>query len=440
MWTGGKRANAECRAYPKMDLSRSGKRFADNRGDLHTRHRRTVKGRVCADSFATDESQCGGSILVAAEVAGSTQPPVIPVADSTDEAEILQASIKAGSVAQIVVAVIAVIGLIYLLKVVLVTTLASVLMAFILEPIVGGLVRIRVPRVAAALFAVALMVGLAGGLTSFFYGRAVDFARQLPKYSGKIRSTLADLREQTNQIEESTRSVIASPRTGKAPLAVEVQEAPGLSRVISAGGGTLGEVVLAITFVPFLVYFMLTWKDHAHSTTVKLFPKEHRLVAHRTVGRISAMIRSFIVGNVLVGLINALVSGIVFWRLGIPYFYFLGIISGFASLVPNLGVFLALLPPLAGGIGLLTKSGVGIVVVTVVGLHVLSMNVLFPKIVGKRLRLNPLAITLSLLFWAWIWGAMGLILAVPLVGATKIICDYVDPLRGRRLARRLSGM
>ncbi len=368
--------------------------------------------------------------LVAAEVAGSTQPAVIPVADSTDEAEILQASIKAGSVAQIVVAVIAVIGLIYLLKVVLVTTLASVLMAFILEPIVGGLVRIRVPRVAAALFAVALMLGLAGGLTSFFYGRAVDFARELPKYSGKIRSTLADLREQTNQIEESTRSVIASPRVGKAPLAVEVQEAPGLSRVISAGGGTLGEVVLAVTFVPFLVYFMLTWKDHAHSTTVRLFPKEHRLVAHRTVGRISAMIRSFIVGNVLVGLINALVSGIVFWRLGIPYFYFLGIISGFASLVPNLGVFLALLPPLAGGIGLLNKSGVGIVVVTVVGLHVLSMNVLFPKIVGKRLRLNPLAITLSLLFWAWIWGAMGLILAVPLVGATKIICDYVDPLRG----------
>ena len=374
--------------------------------------------------------EIGNQPLVAAEQAGSAQPADIPVMEPTDDAEVLQASIKAGSVAQIVVAVIAVIGLIYLLKLVLVTTFASLLLAFILEPLVSGLCRIRVPRAAGALFAVVLLVALAGGLTSFFYGRAVDFARQLPKYSGKIRSTLADLREQTHQIEESTRSVIAPPRVGKAPLAVEVQEAPGLSRVISESGGTLAEVLLAITFVPFLVYFMLTWKDHAHSTTVKLFPKEHRLAAHRTVGRISEMIRSFIVGNVLVGLINALISGIVFWRLGIPYFYFLGIISGFASLVPNLGVFLALLPPLAGGMGLLNKSGVGIVVITVVGLHVLSMNVLFPKIVGKRLRLNPLAITLSLLFWAWIWGAMGLILAVPLVGATKIICDYVDPLRG----------
>jgi predicted PurR-regulated permease PerM len=192
----------------------------------------------------------------------------------------------------------------------------------------------------------------------------------------------------------------------------------------------LGEALLAITFVPFPVYFMLTWKDHAHSATVRLFPKEHRLVAHRTVGRISAMIRSFIAGNVLIGLISALVSAIVFWRLGLPYFYFLGVISGFASLVPYIGVFLALLPPLAGGIGIVSGRGVLLILLTVVGLHLLALNILYPKIVGKRLRLNPLAITLSLLFWAWIWGAMGLILAVPIVGATKIICDYIDPLRG----------
>jgi predicted PurR-regulated permease PerM len=349
---------------------------------------------------------------------------------NAEDAEILQASIKAGSVAQIVVAVIAVIGLIYLLKLVLVTTLSSVLLAFVLEPLVSRLARIRIPRAVGALLAVALMVGLAGGLTYFFYSRAVDFAAQLPKYSSKIRSSLADLRAQTSKIEESTRSVIASPNAGKPPMAVEIREAPGLSNLISAGTGTLGEVLLAISFMPFLVYFMLTWKDHAHSSTVRLFPKEHRLVAHRTVGRISTMIRSFIAGNFLVGLVSAAISTIVFWRLGIPYFYFLGVISGFVSLIPYLGVFLALLPPLAAGMGVVNKTGVGITLLTVIGLHLLSMNVLYPKIVGKRLRLNPLAVALSLLFWAWIWGAMGLVLAVPLVGATKIVCDYVDPLRG----------
>ena len=129
---------------------------------------------------------------------------------------------------------------------------------------------------------------------------------------------------------------------------------------------------------------------HAHASTVRLFPKEHRLIAHRTVGRISTMIRSFIAGNVLVGLVSAVLSTVVFWRIGIPYFYFLGVISGFVSLVPYLGVFLALLPPLAAGMGVVDKKGVGIILITVVGLHVLSMNVLIPG------RSRPLKIQLML--------------------------------------------
>jgi len=136
-------------------------------------------------------------------------------AAAIDEAEILQASIKAGSVAQIVIAAIAVIGLIYLLKLVMVTTLFSILLAFVLEPLVGQLCRIRVPRAAGALLAVSLMVGMAGGLTYFFYGRAVDFATQLPKYSGKIRLAVADLREQTNRIEDSARAVMPHPTPGR---------------------------------------------------------------------------------------------------------------------------------------------------------------------------------------------------------------------------------
>ena len=90
---------------------------------------------------------------------------------------------------------------------------------------------------------------------------------------------------------------------------------------------------------------------------------------------------------------------------------------------------LGILPPLAGGIGVLTHTGIVIVVATVLVVHLVTMNVLYPKMVGRGAQLNPLAVTLSLLFWAWIWGAMGLVLAIPIVGATKIIFDHVDSLR-----------
>jgi predicted PurR-regulated permease PerM len=125
----------------------------------------------------------------------------------------------------------------------------------------------------------------------------------------------------------------------------------------------------------------------------------------------------------------SVVSMAVFGFLGLPYFYFLGVISGFLSLMPYLGVILAAIPPLAAGLGTLRETGLVLIIVTVLGLHLFSMNVLYPKVIGKRLQLNPLLVTISLLVWGWIWGALGLVLAVPVMGAIKIICDHVNSLR-----------
>jgi predicted PurR-regulated permease PerM len=147
------------------------------------------------------------------------------------------------------------------------------------------------------------------------------------------------------------------------------------------------------------------------------------------MGQISLMMRSFITGNFIVGVFIGICSLVVFGFLKLPYFYFLGFISGFLSLVPYLGVALALIPPLTAGLGNLSTSGLVIIFVTVFGLHVISMNVLYPKVIGKRLQLNPLLVTMGLLIWGFIWGAMGLILAVPILGALKIICDHVPNLR-----------
>src|SRR6266404_9953389 len=107
---------------------------------------------------------------VSGSPSNAAQPAIVPASEG--EAEVLHASIKAGSVAQIVVAVIAVVGLIYLLKLVMVTTLSAMLLAFILEPLVSGLNRLHIPRPAGALLAVVLTLALAGALSYFFYQRA----------------------------------------------------------------------------------------------------------------------------------------------------------------------------------------------------------------------------------------------------------------------------
>ncbi len=364
-------------------------------------------------------AQNGDTVVLPAETAAAME----------EEHEILHASIRAASVGQLVVATVAVIGLFYLAKIVLVTVLTAVLIAFMLEPIVNGLGRLKVPRPVGALITVLLLLSVSGALTYFFYNRVVAFSNELPKYSEEVRGVISKVTSKTRKIEENTSKLLQPADKGKNAVPVQVQQAPGVLHLIAGGAGMVGNLLLSLGFIPFLVYFMLSWQEHARRATVQLFPKEHRITAHRTLGRISSMIRSFIIGNLVVGLVNSTVSAIVFWQLGISYWYFIGIISGFVSVIPYLGIVLAVVPPLASGIGVLDRSGVLLVIAAVFVLHLVSMNVLYPKLVGRRVQLNPLAVSLGLLFWSWIWGAMGLLLAVPIVAATKIICDHVDSLR-----------
>jgi len=200
------------------------------------------------------------------------------------------------------------------------------------------------------------------------------------------------------------------------------------SWIINSFGG-ITEVVLSFAFIPFLTYFMLTWRDRARDKTVRLFDQQHQHKVHVTLGGIAEMLKAFLVGNLMCGLFMAAVTTVVFGLMGVPYFYFLGLISGFLSLLPYLGVILAIVPPIIAGLGKLSDTQMIGIVVMVVGLHVFAINVIFPKMIGSRLKLNPLVVTIALLIWGWIWGAVGLILAIPITGAMKIVFDHVESLR-----------
>ena len=340
----------------------------------------------------------------------------------------LDKAIRAASIAQIVIATAIVLAICYIAKLVLITLLVSVLLAFVLEPIVTWLERFRVPRPAGSFIALLLLLGVVYAGTYFFYNRAVSFMQELPKYSHKFQGVFSHLKQQTAQLEKTTANILPSDTRAKNVVPVSVQDNGG-SSLITRHLATVTEIGAMVAFIPFLIYFMLSWQEHVRTKTVQLFREEHRSTAYVTLGQISLMLRSFIAGNFIIGLFIGIGSMVVFGFLGLPYFYFLGLISGFLSLVPYLGVLLALLPPLAAGLGALNLTSFIIIGVTVFGLHIFAMNVLYPKVLGKRLQLNPLVVSIGLLIWGWMWGAMGLVLAVPIMGAVKIICDHVSSLR-----------
>jgi predicted PurR-regulated permease PerM len=314
-----------------------------------------------------------------------------------------------------------VLGLCYWGELVLAVMLVSVLLAFILAPVVELLMRLRLPRGVAAVIAVLLLLTIVAGVVSYSYNQAAIFLQDLPKYTSKIRAEMMSFRKKAEPFE-----VLNS---GQEKGVINVRAATNWTDILTRGFGSVGQSLLAATFVPFLVYFMLTWQQHVRSATVMLFPLENRHTVYVTLGLISAMIRSFMVGNLLIGLFIGTVSTAVFAGLHLPFFYFVGFISGFLSLIPYLGILLALAPPVFVGIGYMDSGALLTIIVTVLGLHLIALNVLYPKFLGNRLQLNPLAVTMALLLWAWLWGAMGLLLAIPLTAAMKIVFDHVESLR-----------
>ncbi|MFB3815930.1 MAG: AI-2E family transporter [Terriglobales bacterium] len=335
---------------------------------------------------------------------------------------------------EVIIAIVVVLVSIYYAKLPLVTLLVSILLAFMLAPIVDFLQRLRVPRSIGATLALTLFLAAIGGLFYLSYNRAQAFMQDLPRYRGEIRRMISQIERRAEGIQRSAAEVLSEPQQQQQQQkqqqnAIRVQQSSSWTQWITQSLGPITEIIFAASFVPFLTYFMLTWQEHVRASTVMLFRIEHRNTAYVTLGLISSMIRSFIVGNVLVGLFMSGVSVVVFGILGVPYFYFLGVISGFLSLIPYLGVIVAMLPPMIVSLGRLHSGGFIIIAVTVVGLHLFALNVLYPKFLGSRLQLNPLAVTLFLLFWGWLWGAMGLILAVPITGALKIILDHVESMR-----------
>ena len=353
-----------------------------------------------------------------------------------------------------------VIAILYLGRLFFITSLIALTIAFILEPFVALLMRIRFPRSLASFvvcsFALALLYVIGLGA----YSQLVGLYDELPKYGQRIGELVDGIQQRITAMEDQTYKVVVparqrqeeerrrqqeqalaaakkgkkgsqpvQPQPGAIPEVRIHEESTPIGDYIYSRLSSVYQVLLMSSFIPFLVYFMLSWRDHINRSFLQFFHGEDRLVAARSVQGIADMVRAFVVGNFVLGLLLAVLSSTLFWVLRVPYPMLVGPLSGVLSLVPYIGLPLAMIPPLFAALPLNAVPVYVLVVMTVAMLHLVALNVLYPKIVGSRVHLNPLVVTFSLMIWGFLWDAPGLLLAIPLTAGIKAVCDNVKALR-----------
>ncbi len=321
-----------------------------------------------------------------------------------------------------------VIAFCYWASTILVTLLIAVLAAYFLDPVVTGLERIRIPRAIGSLLVVLVALALLAAAGWSLVARVDQFGRDWPKYRAPLRAAAQVVNKRLENLEANVSEITPSARTGE--HVVTVAESHPVREALLGRLGSLYTFVLAATFVPFLVFFMLAAKRQVWHATMQLFPAGERAQVKETLADVTQVLRSYVVGTALVGLILVLASWLFFLALGLDFPFLAGLVSGLCNLVPYLGVILAWIPPLLIGLEQFHGAGpfVGIFAMLTF-FHIVTANLLIPALVGWRVRLNALALTVSLLFWGWLWGGVGLVLAIPITAVLKVICDHVESLQ-----------
>jgi predicted PurR-regulated permease PerM len=303
-----------------------------------------------------------------------------------------------------------------------ITIVLAGFLAILFDPVVVKLEKLHLPRSAAAAGVVLAGMGLIGLLGYVLYGRAMSFGEELPVYASKVQQTIEPISRKIQDFQQSAGSLTSGVHPTKKVPEVRLQESPTWPDYLVRGVGSVSGALIIAGVVPFLTFFMLCTKGQMAIRMDDLFGS--RVDATRFITNLSQMIHGFLSGNLIVGSVMAVATTLVLWGVGMKGAIPLGIASGLLNLLPFLGLIASLALPLAAALLQFNTPGPYIVItLTILVLHVVSANLLIPKFIANRLSIGPVAATVGILFWGWLWGVMGLLLAVPLTAFIKLVAD-----------------
>ncbi len=302
-----------------------------------------------------------------------------------------------------------------------ITVILAAFLAILADPAVRALERLWIPRFFAASLVVLTGVLACGLLIYESYDKLTDFSDEFPLYMTRIADAISPISRKIERVQDSAGKLEHQGSPKKAPEIQVRQSTPWASYLVRGVGSVWGAIIIA-GVVPFLMFFMLLARDKIYFCLKTIVGQKIDVDLFAT--RLTGMVRSFVAGNLVIGIILSGISILVFWRVGLTPAITLGLISGTLNLIPFLGIMVALIVPLMAGVFQLHSAGPFVVIAaTIIALHLIAANFLIPRFVGSRLDVGPVAATIGFLFWGWLWGVPGLLLAVPLTAFVKLLAD-----------------
>jgi predicted PurR-regulated permease PerM len=322
-----------------------------------------------------------------------------------------------------------VLAALYVASSIILPVVLAFVLNLLLQPAVRLLVRLHLPRAVGALLTVLLVIGALVGLVAALSVPAATWAERLPEGIPRLEAHLQVIRGPIQAlqkvIQQAEQAADAPPGRGSI---VSVRRDLGITGALFAGTRSVLDGLFTTVLV---LYFLLVSGDTFLRRTVEILPtfgnkRQAVDISQQVQEDISAYLLTITAMNAAVGVATA--AAMYLCGLGDPLLW--GTTAFLLNYIPILGpLFGVCIFVLVGMLSFESLWWALLPPVLYFGIHLVEGETLTPMLLARRFTLNPVLIILSLVFWFWMWGMLGAILAVPMLAILKIVCDRLRPLK-----------
>ncbi|HMN46923.1 MAG TPA: AI-2E family transporter [Povalibacter sp.] len=336
-------------------------------------------------------------------------------------------------------AVVLVTALLWAAKAVLLPLALGIILAFTLSPLVRAFDKLRLPRFLGVALTMGLALGAVGGAGYVIANQFADLSTQVTRYTSQMRQKATDLRlgsdaafrQFTRTVDRVTEQLDNHASELRAAQPVRVVPS-GLSPVerLRDRAAAIFEPLASAVIVLVLVAFMLGQREDLRDRLIRLTGTDHVILTTRLLDEAAQRVSRYLVAQTLVNIcLGALVAAGLYW-IGVPYAALWGGLTAVLRFVPYVGTLLSALLPAALAFAIF--PGWSETLQTLAMFLVLDLITGYgvePLLFGRRTGVSSFALLVSALFWIWVWGPVGLLLATPLTVCIAVLGRHVRSLR-----------
>ncbi|MCH8960809.1 MAG: AI-2E family transporter [Bacteroidetes bacterium] len=298
-------------------------------------------------------------------------------------------------------------------------------MVYILNPLIVFFERRGVPGALAVLLTIITAFGVIISLGVIVKANIESFAVEFPKYEGRLQALTTDIRDILNVTPEAS-SVEGADSPRLAAVLENLSLSTLVTNLVQTVGGFLSKAVLILV----ILLFMLVSRNQLLRKLPVAFSPDVSEKISSVVANINQQIQQYIVMKTFISLLTAGIVMVVMLLFGLEFVVIWGLLTFLLNFIPTVGSAVAVILPLSLAlIQFESLPKVAWLGVCLIATQFVVGQVLDPRLIGKRINLSPVVLLFALIFWGWMWGIIGMLLAVPLTVVIKIVLENVAGLR-----------